>query len=85
MLSEALLIAIGIAAEAAGLGGNRPNCNVVTRGLMWPLEANYGGRVAAEEARKGTLEICTRGNRVYRWVSPVVHVSKLRREPGAKD
>ncbi len=77
MLSEALLIAIGMAAEAAGAGQNKPACNALTRGLMWPLEANLSGKLAGKHARAGTLEICTRGPWKHHWKAPVVHVRQL--------
>lgn len=87
MLSEALLIAIGIAAEAAGAGGPRPACNAVTRGLMWPLEANANGRIAVALSKQGMLEICTRGPWRFRWSAPVVHISQLQKSAkgGAED
>lgn len=79
MLTEALLIAIGIAAEAAGAGGQRPACGAMTRGLMWPLEANANARLAVELSRHGLLEICSRSSWKFRWTAPVVHISQLRK------
>lgn len=84
MLSEALLIAIGIAAEAAGAGQARPACNAVTRGLMWPLEANHSGKLAVVYAKQGMLEICTKGPWKYKWIAPVVHVRQLKKESPVK-
>ncbi|MBM3761490.1 MAG: hypothetical protein FJW36_14725 [Acidobacteria bacterium] len=77
MLSEALLIAIAIAAEAAGSGQQRPACNAVTRGLMWPVEANGNGKVAIALSKQGALQICTKGPWRYQWTSPVVHIKQL--------
>jgi hypothetical protein len=77
MLSEALLIAIGIAAEAAGAGQPKPACNAVTRGLMWPAEANSNGKIAVMLSKQGVLQICTKGPWRHQWISPVVHVKQL--------
>lgn len=84
MLSEALLIAIAIAAEVANHGESRPACNAVTRGMMWPLEANGNGKIAVQLSKHGLLEICTRGPWKYRWVAPVVHIQQLQKESKTK-
>jgi len=84
MLSEALFIAIAIAAEAAGASGQRPACGTMTRGLMWPLEANANPRLAVKLSRHGLLDICTRGPWRFKWNAPVVHISQLQKAAKAK-
>jgi hypothetical protein len=79
MLSGAILIAIGLAAEAAGTHSEKPACTVATRGLMWPLDANGDGKVAVLYSRRGLLEICTKGPWKHHWETPVVHVKQLKK------
>lgn len=80
MLSEALLIAIGLAVEAQA---SKPACNAGTRGLMWPLEANRDSRLAIQLSKSGSLEICMRGPWRYHWTAPAVHIKQL--EKRSKD
>jgi hypothetical protein len=66
----------------ACFAGDRPACNAKMFGETWPPAANSDSRLLNELARRGELQICTRGAWRYRWTSPTVHINQLLKRRG---
>ena len=77
MLFEALIFAVMLASNS---GDSRPACSPITRGMMWPAQANEDGRLAVRLAKTGDLQICTKGPWKYNWIAPVIHWEDLRKD-----
>ncbi|MBM3745160.1 MAG: hypothetical protein FJW34_05130 [Acidobacteria bacterium] len=57
----------------------RPACNSLTLGQLWPSVAEQDARAAHRLARCGQLLICTRGSWRYRWRPLAVRVDQLQK------
>ena len=58
----------------------KPGCDAASQGRFWPEAANYSRTEARRTFQSGMLEMCTAGNRKYRWQPLSVHVSQIRRK-----
>lgn len=67
-------------AVAVAEGPERPACNAVTLGKMWPLQANGNPQLRNKLFNCGELQVCTRGRWRYRWAPLSVRLDQLTKE-----